>query len=75
MNDRWDLKGQKFGRWTVMSYAGSAGKKGSKKRLWLCRCDCGNERVVQGHNLKNGKTNSCGCLRKVLSLRRGVACV
>jgi len=29
---------------------------------WLCRCDCGNWTIVQGGNLMNGHTQSCGCL-------------
>lgn len=33
----------------------------------LCRCDCGNERVVMYGNLKNGDTQSCGCLRRRVS--------
>ncbi len=29
---------------------------------WLCRCDCGNEKVVRGSSLKGMKVKSCGCL-------------
>lgn len=28
---------------------------------WLCRCDCGNERVVLGIQLRSGTVRSCGC--------------
>lgn len=31
---------------------------------WLCKCDCGNQTVVEAHNLQNGTTRSCGCLAK-----------
>ena len=31
---------------------------------YLCLCDCGNTKVIKGHNLLNGKTHSCGCLKK-----------
>ncbi len=34
--------------------------------LWLCRCDCGVERIVAGNNLKSGNTKSCGCLNRQL---------
>lgn len=34
-------------------------KKG--RAAWLCRCDCGNEKVVSGQHLKAGATISCGC--------------
>lgn len=30
---------------------------------WLCACDCGNKRIVDGYNLRKGKTKSCGCMR------------
>ncbi|MFD1450863.1 HNH endonuclease [Oceanobacillus sojae] len=30
---------------------------------WLCKCECGEETVVNGYKLKNGLTKSCGCLK------------
>lgn len=56
-----DLKGQRFGRWTVLDYAGTDKRK---KSLWLCRCDCGTERVVSAACLRKGESKSCGCLAK-----------
>lgn len=50
-----DISGQQFGRYTVVSYAGDA--------KWNCVCQCGIKKVVIGANLRNGLTNSCGCLR------------
>ncbi len=29
---------------------------------WVCQCECGTECIVIGCNLKNGCTQSCGCL-------------
>ena len=29
---------------------------------WLCKCDCGNETIIRGANLRRGITKSCGCL-------------
>ena len=29
-----------------------------------CKCDCGNELVVNGHKIRTGHTQSCGCLQK-----------
>lgn len=55
-----DLTGQKFGRLAVLERTGS--KYG--KVQWKCRCDCGNEVVVSGSNLKCGNTKSCGCYNK-----------
>lgn len=51
-----DLTGQRFGRWIVLEYR--------KPGRWLCKCDCGNTKEVEGRNLRAGKTQSCGCLQK-----------
>lgn len=32
--------------------------------MWLCKCDCGREATIAGKYLRNGRTQSCGCLRK-----------
>ena len=55
---RIDLSGQKFGRLTVLSFFETR----NGRARWLCRCDCGNEKVVNATELKLGKTKSCGCL-------------
>lgn len=56
-----DLTGQRFGRLTVIKRVEND-KRGNSR--WLCRCDCGNEKVVSSHNLKNGHAKSCGCFRR-----------
>jgi len=56
-----DLSGQRFGRLTAIKNVG-ANKWGS--RLWLCRCDCGNEITVAATYLVKGEARSCGCLKK-----------
>lgn len=56
-----DLTGQRFGMLTVLPYAG---KSKHKHTIWLCKCDCGNEKVIDGQHLKQGNTRSCGCLEK-----------
>lgn len=61
---RINLAGQRFGRWLVIA---DAGAEPSKPHYWLCRCDCGTERAVQERHLKNGKTQSCGCLARELA--------
>jgi len=53
-----DLVGQRFGRLTVVSPAET--KHGYK--YWLCACDCGNQKIISGHCLRNGEIKSCGCL-------------
>jgi len=57
-----DLIGKKFSNLTVIAYDGK--RKGS--HFWLCRCDCGNEKVVSQSHLQNGHTKSCGCLRNLV---------
>lgn len=54
--------GSRYGRWLVIAESVSA----DNYAMWLCRCDCGNEAVVQGGNLRAGLTNSCGCWRSDL---------
>ncbi len=56
-----DLTNERFGRLTVIARHGYRGKK--KRITWLCRCDCGNQKVVIGEDMKSGQTKSCGCLK------------
>ena len=58
---QYDLTGQKFGRLTVIERTDSDNHGNS---MWLCECDCGNIKIVQGSNLTQGKTVSCGCYMK-----------
>lgn len=53
--------GEKYGRLTVIEI--------TEKRSWgsvivKCRCDCGEERLINAHSLKRGLTKSCGCLKR-----------
>lgn len=57
-----DIVGQKFGRWTVLEYKGCIDKTYNRHR-WLCKCDCGTIKEVEGNSLKRGSSKSCGCLR------------
>lgn len=56
-----DLTNRRFERLIVLKRQG-ADRRGQAK--WLCRCDCGKDRVVLGSNLTNGQTRSCGCLAR-----------
>lgn len=55
-----DLTGQKFGKLTVIGR--NPENDSFNKPLWVCRCDCGNIKIVNGNSLKNNSTQSCGCL-------------
>ena len=54
-----DLKGQKFGRLTILERAPNIGKA----TAWKCQCDCGNIKIVRTYTLRSGQTKSCGCLQ------------
>jgi hypothetical protein len=62
-----NLLGQRFGRYLVLEKVDKPKHlKKMKGTYWLCRCDCGNERIVIAKNLKAGTSQSCGCLAKEL---------
>lgn len=58
-----DETGTRHGRLMVLRYAGRSGGK-PKHPKFLCICDCGSELEVTGTNLRQGHTQSCGCLQR-----------
>ena len=56
-----DLTGQRFGRITVVSFAG---QNNHRAAMWNCVCDCGASICVKGASLVSGHTVSCGCRRR-----------
>ena len=72
MRKKIDLTGQRFGRLVVIREAGRA-KDGHV--LWLCRCDCGREKVIRGSSLTRRKkpTVSCGCWNEEKKIKHGCA--
>lgn len=63
-----DITGVRFSGLVVITYVG---KDKSGNSRWLCQCDCGNEKIVLGGNLKNGHTKSCGCLHRGTITKHG----
>ena len=65
--NRLDLTGNRYGRLVAVSetlnYTG--------RTRWDCVCDCGNRCSASVSLLRNGKTKSCGCLRRELGQKRG----
>ena len=57
-----DISGRQFGRWRVIALHPKRTRGGQAR--WLCRCDCGRERIVLGSCLRSGRSQSCGCIRK-----------
>ena len=56
-----DLTGQRFGKLIVLK---QDLEKKSKNKYWVCQCDCGKIKSIQGSHLISGATQSCGCLHK-----------
>jgi hypothetical protein len=69
-----DHSGKRFSHWAVMSFAG---RDKSNKPLWMCKCDCGVEKVVTIGSLQQGRSKSCGCkgreIRAQKSTKHGMA--
>ena len=58
-----DLTGNRYGLLTVLSRADHVrDSEDHAIASYLCRCDCGKEKIITESNLLNGHTRSCGCL-------------
>lgn len=62
-----DLTGKKFRRLTVIRRSIDDKWRQSRQARWLCRCECGKEKIINGSSLREGYTKSCGCLNKELA--------
>ena len=56
-----NLTGQIFGKLIVIER--TQNKKNRGNAQWLCKCQCGNEIIVDSGHLITGHTKSCGCFR------------
>lgn len=56
----------RFGKLKVIKFNGYQENINAKRRMWLCKCDCGNEKIIRGSHLTTGKIVSCGCYGKSL---------
>ena len=63
-----DLRGEKYGLLVVIAFI-----KSTKYVIWECLCGCGKTVEVTTAHLRSGTTKSCGCLRKVSSIKHGMA--
>lgn len=64
-----NILGQKFNNLLVI------GEEKSNKRgraMWLCKCDCGNIKIILGAELLSNKVKSCGCRRIEVSRTRNL---
>ena len=57
-----DLTGQRFGNLVAVRRIGTRKTDGSA--IWLCKCDCGNEKGIPAATLRYGSSKTCGCSRR-----------
>lgn len=55
-----DLTGRRFGKLVVLE---DSGERNHEAIMWLCKCDCGTIKKVNGTALKSEKIVSCGCIK------------
>ena len=54
---------KQYNRWLVIKEVKpTIYSNNNKSRNILCKCECGNEKIVKTVNLNRGSTTSCGCL-------------
>lgn len=61
-----DLSDKIFSRLTVIERVFTK----PKATMWNCKCECGNEKIVDGRHLKGKKILSCGCLNLEINSKR-----
>src|SRR5687767_8939983 len=67
-----DLTGLRFGRLTVVAFAGFTANATKRIGRWACRCNCGTEKVIAGHHLRSHRTVSCGCRHDTSRVTHGM---
>jgi hypothetical protein len=63
--------GKKFGKLTVIEFS----HMNFNDSYWKCKCDCGEEKIVNRKNLRTGYTISCGCLSESSGCFKTRTCV
>ncbi len=66
--------GQSYGSWKVVGESPFSSVSGGQVRLnYLCQCVCGQQKLVNGSNLRRGLSTSCGCLRDTRTAARSTS--
>lgn len=68
--------GQRFGRFTVIREGERRQVPSNKNRgirMFWCRCDCGETKLVQLSNLRSGQATSCGCRQREAAVASNTA--
>lgn len=63
MKPRVAKTGEKYGQLKIIDQLPRLHVSGRPRRIVLCKCDCGTERIAFVDNLRAGYTTSCGCHR------------
>lgn len=53
-----DEAGNRYGKLLVLR---SAPPSRTHQAMWVCKCDCGNEIITRGSELRRGTKSDCGC--------------
>jgi hypothetical protein len=56
-----DLSNKKFGNLTAIEVFKSKRHRGDT--MWLCKCNCGNTKIVSSSSLRKNNTGSCGLMQ------------
>jgi hypothetical protein len=68
---RLNLTGQKFNKLTAINLD----RDSTGRTAWKCKCDCGNEKIINTSSLVRGITKSCGCFMKDVSRINGLTSI
>jgi hypothetical protein len=59
-----DLVGQRFGRLLVIKRVEKPEYIKQHDTYWLCKCDCGKEKIISKRSLKNGEQYLADVIKK-----------
>ena len=65
-----DLTGKTFGLLTVVGESDNIQYENRSETAWICKCQCGNFKVINSKSLKSGNTISCGCYKSDQTSKR-----
>ncbi len=65
-----DLTGERINRLLVMSLCTDSERGNLKHIKWICKCDCGNIKIIRSDALVSGRVKSCGCIIKEINSKR-----
>lgn len=61
------LEGMRFGKLTVLAEHPERDNRGAI--MWVCKCDCGNTKIINGNSLRSGRSTTCGCSTRKHGMR------